>query len=150
MATKWYNEQRFFAEVNGRDYAFYCHTTYTRNGFCHTVETCVDGTFLRDTKVSYINRTWERFTYETALKSAIAKCPKGDQNGLRDIIIDRKAKSEHEEAEKFLSAFKSEYDSLSDHNKEFLKENAPVMETQEDASRMLGIMKIMNLLDSTK
>ena len=28
--------QYFTAKVNGEDITFRCHTTWTRNGFCHT------------------------------------------------------------------------------------------------------------------
>lgn len=147
MATKWYNQQEFSASVNGRDYIFYCHTTGTRNGFCHTVETYVGGwNIVNDTKVSYFNRTWERFDYETALKRAIAKCPKNDQEKLYEIIIERKAQDEHEKAERFVSAFKSEYDNLSDKNKEILK-NSPEIVSDEKAKGVLGVMKMMNAFD---
>lgn len=146
MATKWYNQQNFSASVNGREYSFYCHTTSTRNGFCHTVETLADGSWLRDTKISYINRTWERFDYETALKRAIEKCKAEDREQLNEIIIERKYQEEHEKCEKFLSAFKSEYDKLSDKNKEILK-NSPEITSDEQAKGVLGVMKMMNAFD---
>ena len=146
MATKWYNQQNFSASVNGREYSFYCHTTSTRNGFCHTVETLADGSWLRDTKISYINRTWERFDYETALKRAIEKCKSEDREKLNEIIIERKYQEVHEECEKFLSAFKSEYDKLSDKNKEILK-NSPQIVSDEQAKGVLGVMKMMNVFD---
>lgn len=146
MATKWYNQQTFSASVNGREYSFYCHTTSTRNGFCHTIETLADGSWLRDTKISYINRTWERFVYETALKRAIEECPKADQAELREIIIEKKFKEEHEKCEKFLSAFQSEYNNLSERNKEILK-NSPEITSEEQAEGVLGVMKMMNAFD---
>lgn len=46
-----------------------CYSTNTKNGFCHTAK--VYG--QTDTKVSYLNRTWESFTFETVLKCAIDK-----------------------------------------------------------------------------
>lgn len=147
MATKKYNQQDFDACVNGRDYNFHCYTTNTRNGFCHTVQVWVDWeNVISDTKVSYINRTWERFDYETALKRAIAKCTKNDQEKLYEIIIEQKAQDEHEKAEKFFNAFKSEYDNLSDKNKEILK-NSPEIVSEEQAEGVLGVMKMMNVLD---
>lgn len=145
MATKKYNQETFYATVNGKDYAFYCHTTNTRCGFCHTVAVLAGDVWLQDTKVSYYNRTWERFRYESALKRAIEKCAKADRQGLRDIIIDKKAQDEHEKAEAFISAFKSEYDKLSDKNKEILA-NAPHIETEAQAQGTLAAMKLMNIL----
>lgn len=146
MATKKYNQQNFDACVNERYYNFFCHTTRTRNGFCHTVRTLADGAWLKDTKISYFNRTWERFDYETALKRAIDKCRKEDRDELYAILIERKAQDEHEKAEKFFNAFKSEYDNLSDKNKEILK-NSPHIVSEEQAEGVLGVMKIMNAFD---
>ena len=147
MATKKYGQETFYATVNGKDYAFYCHTTNTRCGFCHTVSTLAGDVWLQDTKVSYYNRTWERFRYESALRSAIEKCAKADQQGLVDIIIDKKAQDEHEKAEKFINAFKGEYDKLSDKNKEILA-NSPHIETEEQAQGVMNVMRMMNALDT--
>lgn len=146
MATKKYNQQNFDAFVNERYYNFFCHTTRTRNGFCHTVRTLADGAWLKATKISYLNRTWERFDYETALKRAIDKCRKEDRDELYAILIERKAQDEHEKAEKFFNAFKSEYDNLSDKNKEILA-NSPTIQSEEQAEGVLGVMKMMNALD---
>lgn len=147
MATKKYNQETFHASVNGREYSFYCHTTNTRCGFCHTICTLAGDVWLRDTKVSYYNRTWERFRYESALRRAIEKCAKADQQGLVDIIIDKKAQDEHEKAEAFVSAFKGEYDKLSDKNKEILA-NSPHIETEEQAQGVMNAMRMMNALDT--
>ena len=55
--------------ANNEGFVCECYTTDTRNGFCHTCK--VDG--LTDTKISYFNRTWERYLYESVLAKAIAK-----------------------------------------------------------------------------
>ena len=122
MATKRYNQESFEANVNGRNYTFYAYTTNTRHGFCHTIQTLCEGSWLSDTKVSYWNQTWERFRYESALSRAIDKCLKRDQEQLREIIIERKAKKEQEECEKFINRFEAMHNALSDENKERLKE----------------------------
>lgn len=146
MATKWYNEQTFSASVNGREYSFYCHTTSTRNGRCNTVSTLADGKWLSDTKVPYFNYLYESFDYETALKRAIKKCKAEDREKLNEIIIEKKRQEEHEKAENFFNAFKSEYDKLSDKNKEILK-NSPEITSDEQAEGVLGVMKMMNAFD---
>ena len=144
------NCQTFTAEVNGHEYTFNAYTTSTRNGFCHTICTFVfDGEFrnLTDTKVSYWNRTWERFEYESALSRAIEKCPKADQKALRDILIEHKAKKKHEECEAFLKSFESADNKLSDKNKEILR-NSPQIQTQEQAEGVLSVMHMMNAVDA--
>lgn len=143
------NCQTFTAEVNGHEYTFNAYTTSTRNGFCHTICTFVfDGEFrnLTDTKVSYWNRTWERFEYESALSRAIEKCPKADQKELRDILIERKAQAKHEECAKFMAAFESAYNGLNAKSKETLANCVGNIETEAQAHAALGLAQVLNIL----
>lgn len=99
MATKHYNCEYFsYDGLNGFTVSFEAYTTYTRHGFCHTVRTFYrDGdnwVDLTDTKVSYLNRTWEAFRYESALKSAIKKLPKAQRAIIYAQAIERKALAE--------------------------------------------------------
>lgn len=146
MTTKRRNIQSFEAQVNGNDYEFYCYTTSTRNGFCHTVQTYCDYRNIEtDTKVSYCNRTWERFDYETALSKAIDKCPKADREALREIIIERKAKSEHEAAEAFVNSFATAFNGLNDQYKERVRNAVGVIETKEQADAAMAVTQLAGL-----
>ena len=86
MATKKYNIQYFTLQENNSNnqVVFYCYTTKTRCGFCHTVVTINNSTFgpkmISDTKSSYYNRTWERYEYESTLKKACNKLGKSFYN----------------------------------------------------------------------
>ena len=72
--TKRYNQQNFHIEMpNGETYSFYCYTTNTRNGFCHTCYCSNNG---KNSKVSYYNRTWESYDYQSVLYNAFEKLPK--------------------------------------------------------------------------
>lgn len=80
MATK-YNVQRFTLSLaDNRQIDFYCYTTDTLNGFCHTVKSLNNSIYgdkiITDTKSSYYNRTWERYDYESTLKRACKKISK--------------------------------------------------------------------------
>lgn len=142
--TKKYNEQNFSAKMSdGTEFHFYAYTTDTRNGFCHTVVNCCFD--VTNTKVSYINRTWESFDYETALKNAIEKCDKKYRKELTEILIERKKHEEHEKCEAFLKDFSSTYEKLSDKNKELLKNHE--VNSKEQANATLAMMKIMNILN---
>lgn len=55
---------------NNEFFSCTCYSTNTRNGFCHT---CHIGDGITDTKISYYNRTWERYQFESVLASAIEK-----------------------------------------------------------------------------
>lgn len=146
MATKRYGQQEFTAEVDGKVYTFHCWTTNTRNGFCHSCAN-YDGLFDTVTKMSYFNRAWERFTYESALEYSINKCPIHLRGELRNQLIDKTAKETREKAEAFVSTFQTEHEKLSDKNKEILA-NSPMIETQEQAEGVLGVMRMMNAFDA--
>jgi hypothetical protein len=48
-------------------YSVVCDTKDTRNGFKHVAVIFRNGLELFETKICYLNRTWERFTYEDVL-----------------------------------------------------------------------------------
>ena len=143
MATRCYSQRLFTATINGTDYTFGCHTTDTRNGFCHT---CYDYESDRTSKVSYYNRTWESFEYETVLRRAIEKYPKAIREQLHAILIEHKRQEEHEQCEAQVQRFKELHDGLTDKQKELLAQTPP-MQSEEDMHRMMGIMGIMNIFN---
>lgn len=137
------NVTYFSCKVNGKEYSFKCYTTSTRCGFCHTVRSLDYD--VRDTKVSYYNRTWERFDYETALKGMIRKFPKDWQDTMWAQLIERKAAEEHEKAEAFFGAFSALHSSLSDENKKRLADADIHIETEAQAHAVMGVMGLMAL-----
>ena len=142
--------QYFTAKVNGKEYEFRCYTTWTRNGFCHTVENRTYN--VSNTKVSYLNRTWERFTYETALNRAIDKLLKETYltkevvEEIRAQIIDGKAAEEEQKAEEQFEAFKNLHDRLSPENKERLANSGIEIQSEGDMKSVMGLMGIMALM----
>lgn len=143
MATRCYSQKLFTATIDGKDYTFGCHTTDTRNGFCHT---CYDYAHDKTSKVSYYNRTWESFEYETVLRRAIEKCPKALREELTNQLIHHKRAEEHERCEKELERFKSLHEGLTDKQKQLLAEQ-PLMQSQEDVDRTMGMMAVMNIFN---
>ena len=136
MATKIYNRKTFEFTVNGEKIYFFCSTTDTKNGFCHHVYTSGGGKDYEHTRVSYFNRTWESFDYETALKSAVAKFRKSLREPLR-LDIQAVALSEHEKAEKFIQAFSANFAALSDEQKNFVRDHTPEI-TNKDQAKMVN------------
>lgn len=142
--AKRYDGTTFECKVNGISIEFYAYTTDTRNGFCHTV--VCESHNITNTKVSYYNRTWERFRYETALRNAIEKLPKELREGAKAILIDGKAEEEYNKAEKDIKAFKELHDGLTDENKKRLSESGIVMESEEDVKSVMGLMALMTIM----
>lgn len=146
MATAKRNIQEFSCKVNGNEYRFKCYTTSTRCGFCHTVVSLDYD--VRDTKVSYYNRTWERFTYETALRGMISKFPKGMRGAMTDQIIDGKAAEEEEKAEAMFQGFKKLHDGLNAENKERLANSGITIQSESDARAVMVLMGLMTLMQN--
>ena len=138
--------QYFTAKVNGEDITFRCHTTWTRNGFCHTAHYTGWDYNITDSKCPYINRTWERFTYESVLIKAIDKLPESVRQKVYDQSMEHKAAEEAQKAEEQLQAFKSLHESLSDENKERLANSGIEMHSEEDMRGVMGLMALMKLM----
>ena len=146
MSVKHYNTKYFTAKVNGEEVTFVCYTTYTRVGFCHTARLTGWKYDISDTKQTYYNRTWERFTYESVLKRAIEKLPKEIRQQVYDQLIDGKAAEEEKRAEEQFNAFKELHESLSDENKAHLANSGIEIHTEEDAKSVMGLMALMSLM----
>src|SRR3990167_6605642 len=50
-----------------------CEWKKTRNGFKHTATLLLNGIEQKEVKVCYLNRTWERYTYESVLYKLMEK-----------------------------------------------------------------------------
>lgn len=145
MATKRYNHKDFEFTVNGERINFYCWTTDTKNGFCHHVWAVGGGKDYEHTRVSYFNRTWESFQYETALLHAVEKFPKNLRAPLR-LEIQAVAKNEHEKAEAFCAAFAANFAALSTEQKKFVQEHTPKITNMNQAKMVNSAIAMMAAL----
>lgn len=142
MATKIYNRKTFGFTVNGEKIDSYCNTTYTKNGFCHHVYTVGCGKEDEHSRLSYLNRTWESFEYETALLHAVDKFPKSMRVPLR-LEIQAVAKNEHEKAEAFCAAFAANFAALSTEQKKIVQEHTPEITNMNQAKVVNSAMAMM-------
>lgn len=62
--------------INLLNIQFECRYKETRNGFYHEATLLINGEEITKRRVSYLNRTWERWTYESACKSCADKALK--------------------------------------------------------------------------
>lgn len=145
MATKRYNHKDFEFTVNGERINFHCWTTDTKNGFCHHVWAVGGGKDYEHTRVSYFNRTWESFQYETALLHAVEKFPKILRAPLR-LEIQAVAKNEHEKAEAFCAAFAANFAALSTEQKKFVQEHTPAIQNTDQAKMINTAVAMMAAL----
>jgi hypothetical protein len=101
---------------------------------------------MTDTKVSYYNRTWERFEYESVLKRAIEKLPKDIQQSVYDQIIDHKAVDEEKKAEEMVESFQKLHEGLNEENKERLANSGIEIHSESDAKAVMGLMALMSIM----
>lgn len=144
--AKQYDVQYFTAKVNGEEITLKAYTTDTRCGFCHTVVSATYGIDITATKVSYYNRTWERFRYESALSRAIDKLPADIRDEVYAQIIKGKAAAEEKRAEEQFEAFKKLHDGLTPENKERLANSGIVMNSESDVRGVMGLMALMSIM----
>lgn len=142
MRTKRYNSKTFEFTVNGEVIRFYCYTTKTKNGFCHHVFADGGGKVYEHTRVSYLNRAWESFDYETALKSAVAKFPKSLREPLR-LENQAVAQDEHEKAEAFCAAFAANFAALSTEQKRFVQAHTLEIQNMKQAKIVNAAVSVL-------
>jgi hypothetical protein len=54
-----------------KQYSVVCNSVKTRSGFKHTAVLCCNSSRVYETKVCYLNRTWESYEYQSVLHKAI-------------------------------------------------------------------------------
>jgi hypothetical protein len=82
------------------------------------------------------------------LKNAIEKLPKADQQGLHDILIEKKSQEEHERCEREIAQFKALYDKTSDNFKETMANSNLIMNDEKDLNLVKGLMALDIVLNS--
>lgn len=147
MSYKKYNYKDFSCKLpNGKDVIFRCWAENTRYGFRHLCLNFDDLGYKKYTsKRCYYNRTWERFEYESVLEDAIETLPNDIRGVVYATLIDGTAEKIKAECDKFLSAFKTEYDKLPSTTKDVLK-NVSV-NNQNQADTLLKTMKMINIIN---
>lgn len=145
MVTKIYNRKTFEFTVNGEKIYFYCSTTKTKNVFCHHVFTVGGGKKNEHSRVSYLNRTWETFEYQTALLHAVDKFRKNLREPLR-LEIQAVAQNEHEKVEAFYKAFAANFAALSTEQKKFVQEHTPVITNIDQAKTVNAAVAMLAAL----
>ena len=125
-----------------------CICTGTRNGFCHTAKIWSDKAGDEVTsKVSYCNRTWESYDYQSVILRLADKLDERVRDHeLADSIkaYDKKrlnkGKEEMEEFEKRLEAFRPVVDKLSEGTKSALSDALTEGRVDADTAMALGTM----------
>lgn len=147
--AKRFNHQHFYIKFsNGIEEIILCSSA--RSGD-HTSQrasiVCFNNTWESyNGYAQYYNRPWESFDYENAIRALAEKLPKPYKNELREWCK-KHAKGEAEEAKKFVSDFKKEWDAARPSLREAVAAGGPI-ESEEQAKSTLAILKMGNFLNS--
>ena len=69
------------------EYSVVCNFHKTRNGFKHVATLHRNGFDIGSTKVCYLNRTWERFEFQSVLEKIVGMQFDGaEEQKYRDIL----------------------------------------------------------------
>ena len=58
--------------IDGHDISFVCSSRDTRSGFAHDATIFIDGRDCGTSHAYYLNRTWERYAYESVCLSRVS------------------------------------------------------------------------------
>lgn len=75
-----------------------CNWKNTRNGFKHTATLLLDGREYTTAKCCYLNRTWERYEYESVISEVLSKSKlvsDEEREAIKDMFADKAHKELH-------------------------------------------------------
>ena len=76
--------------VDGREVEFVNNWRDTRYGFAHDTTLFINGRRVAENTCHYINRTWERYTYQSVMRGAVYGLIEDRENFLKDKFKDEK------------------------------------------------------------
>ena len=86
--------------IEGKEIIFINTWHSTRSGFAHETELYIDGWQAAEARCYYINRTWERYSYQSVMLQAVHKLQEGETarekahflqvNGFKNMMDHRK------------------------------------------------------------
>lgn len=146
MAKQYSRETFHITMPDGKVLSFYCWTTDTRNGFCHTAW-CPE--YDQTTKASYWNRTWECYDYQSVLQKAFEKLRKAEREACKLWDIAH-ANQVSEECEAFVEQFKKVYEKTPKEFKEQLANSGIILQTKKGANVLMNVMEMATAVNLAK
>lgn len=137
--SKAYSQKTFWL---GGDF-IECWTTDTRSGFCHhaTYHKSGEGD-IATKRIGYINRTWERFQYESTLQGLAEKLGKTERL-MVEALVNKTAKEEREKCEKWLDTFSALCNKLDDKQKSQVAKAVGHIDSEEKANAAMLMVATM-------
>ena len=74
-------------EINGKEVQFVNESRGTRSGFAHDTHFFVNGHLYREATCHYLNRTWERYTYQSVMRHAVYEAREAHEDYLKNVYM---------------------------------------------------------------
>lgn len=146
MASKYNIETFTFKTLDGEDLIIEAWTyEYTRS-WGHKAH--VIGSYV-EKHITYYNRTWESFRYESMLKKIIwAYYPlKSDEARRAYVLAQVKAIADYKsaEAQAWLNNFKTAWGALSDKTRATIQKSGVILNTKEQADALIQTAQLLDI-----
>lgn len=138
-----------FTTLNGEDVLINCWTySYSRGWGHRACLVYVGDRFINAAKrITYYNRTWEAFKYESMLNKMIYNYfNKADQKFL-EMQIKAIADNEAAQAEAWFNSFVKKYNALSDSTKEKIKNSDVLLNSKDEADALINSALLLDSLN---
>lgn len=142
-----------FATLETENFIAYCNIYDNRSGFVHecrlepkkTIQ-LKNGAFLSATtaKCQYYNRTWESYEFQSVILKACDELPKKEKE-LAKAEFENYGQQKNKELKTQLETFKTNYDSLTEGQKNALK--GVTVESEEQMSGVCALVNMMSVFN---
>lgn len=138
-----------FTTLNGEDVLINCWTySYSRGWGHRACLVYVGDRFINaEKRITYYNRTWEAFKYESMLyKMIYTYFNKVDQKFLK-MQVQAIADNEAAQAEAWFNSFVKKYNALSDSTKEKIKNSDVLLNSKDEADTFINSALLLDSLN---
>lgn len=141
-----------FKGLNGEELEVTCFTYETQYNWGHRCYVFYNNMQLKEEKITYYNRTWECFKYESLLKKVIEKIYPGKKQKIeRDFLrkqVHAIADREREEVEKWATNFMKAFNNLSENAKNALADSDILLNSREEADATLKALQALDAVNN--
>lgn len=144
-------KQFIFKNLEGTEIEIDCWTYDNYTGWGHKCDIWIGGSFFKTKRHSYLNRTWESFTYETLLREsveAIYNAKKRDRLNREFVMAQIKAIEDQTRAEAtaWIDNFQKVWAGLKDETREKIQKMDLSVETMEAANAAIKAAVMLDVI----
>lgn len=143
----------YFKNLNGGEMLIHCEVYSYSRGWGHRATIVYDGDRWPDFKkrITYYNRTWEAFKFESVIYKVLSEYLSGKNNAAELAFIKKQVKAiadnEAAQAEAWAAAFTKKFNALSDSTKEKIKNSDVLLNSKEEADAFINLSLLLDSIN---